>query len=112
MRIGDKASEVIAGRIVGEPKYKEVGAKNSHLCTFGVSIDSEHIRNVQAWFEQADACANLHKGDRVIVAGTLTSNEYEGKTYWNLNAECVCKSFSPATSVDDMETLSNNDIPF
>ncbi len=54
----------------------------------------------QAWHDVARAASGIRKGDTVLCAGRMETNEYEGKTYKNLIVEFFCKM--PSASVQEM----------
>lgn len=120
---GDGLSRLVSGRLIKDAVHKTVGAKSCDLTKLAVAYNNDRndpngIINVTAWFELAARCAGLKKGDRVIVTGDLKSSESNGKTYWELEADCI--TVSPNNRVvmqdeapeDGFTDVQDDDLPF
>lgn len=86
---GEGMARVVTGKLIKNAKYQKVGEKQYPKTEIAIAFgkgDNEII-NAAFWYESAIAAAKLVKNDRVLVAGNLTSREYEGKTYWTLDAD-------------------------
>lgn len=106
---------LIAGRLIKDAAYSQVGAKKTPLTKLSVSCSKENIVNVDVWTELARATMDLKKGDRILVAGELSSREYNGKTYWTLTADYVGQPLKPVdveVKADDFKDIQSDDIPF
>ena len=89
MLIKLKSGMTIAAGKASEPKYKEVGDKETPLCEFGVAAakttdefgaDKTVWVNCKAWRDEAKlAQASIHKGDIVLVLGVTASRSWEGR---------------------------------
>lgn len=117
---GDGYQRLVSGRLIKNAEHKNVGAKNCDLTKFAVAYGNgqNEIINVTAWFELAAHTAHLKKGDRIIVTGELKASEYNGKTYWELEADCITVTPSGAVdtrdeiATDGFTDVSSDDIPF
>lgn len=115
---GEGKSRIVTGRVIKDAEYRIAGSKGTPLTTFAVSYDREAtdggILNITCFNRLADAGKVIKKGDQVLVAGALDSNEYNGKTYWKLIADYL--SITYYAHVDDDKpdgwNLSKEDIPF
>ena len=86
---GEGTARVVTGKLIKNAKYQKVGEKKYPKTEIAIAFgkgDNEII-NAAFWYESATAAAKLVKNDRVLVAGNLTSRDYEGKTYWTLDAD-------------------------
>jgi single-strand DNA-binding protein len=102
-------STTIIGRLVADPDIKFTNAGNA-VVNFSVAVnrkrgEDEYVSyfDCTAWGTLAQGIADsLHKGDRVIVNGSLTQDRYEkdGKTLGKviLNAEAVGPELRFATA--------------
>lgn len=116
-------SRLVAGRLVSDAKYTEVGDKKTPKCTLGVAwgpkeAEGGGITNVVAWGTLAKECKRGRKGDHAIAGGQTESHEYNGRTYNNLRADfalVVCAAdYAQDTLLDGFtETEVNEDeLPF
>lgn len=106
---------LVAGRLIKDATYSLVGAKHTPLTKLTLSYSKEGLMNVDVWSELAIATQDLKKGDRIFVAGTLNSREYNGKTYWTLTADYVGQPLKPVdveVKADDFEDIQTSDVPF
>lgn len=117
---GDGYARLVSGRLIKNAEHKNVGAKNCDLTKFAVAYGNgqNEIINVTAWFELAAHTAHLKKGDRIIATGELKSSEYNGKLYWELEADCIIVTPSGAVVMQDeiltegFTDINPADIPF
>ena len=62
----------------------------------GVDKEETQWHNVQAWGKLGEICRRiLHKGDKVLVEGSLEYHEYEGKQYARVKLREMKKLSSP-----------------
>lgn len=117
---GDGYARLVSGRLIKNAEHKNVGAKNCDLTKFAIAYGNgqNEIINVTAWFELAVHTAHLKKGDRIIATGELKSSEYNGKLYWELEADCITVTPSGAVAMQDeiptegFTDINSDDIPF
>ena len=140
-------SFIVCGYVARDSELKTAGEKNSSLCKWSVKVGEKIIKseekgeekgdkkeqkepiwvNCQAWHNTARVASAIKKGDTVLCVGKLETNEYEGKTYKNLNCEFISimnrvqENQPPAnqnsgTNVDPYaeyeEILGDGDVPF
>ena len=120
---GDGFYRLFSGRLIKDAEHKRVGPKNSHLTKLAVAYGSDAgaIINVTAWNELAAHTANLKKNDRVMATGVIKSNDYNGRKYWELEADCITVSPNgtvvmsdevPSETLDGFQDVIGDDIPF
>lgn len=89
-------NRIVTGRVTRDAEVKIVGDKQTPKCAFGVAAakngEDTIFANVVAWRDKAEAAAILKKGDYVAVFGTEKSREYNGKTYYDLEADVIIPS--------------------
>lgn len=89
-------NRIVTGRVTRDAEIKLVGEKQTARCAFGVAAakngEDTIFANVVAWRDKAEAAAILKKGDYVAVFGTEKSREYNGKTYYDLEADVIIPS--------------------
>lgn len=89
-------NRIVTGRVTRDAEIKLVGEKQTPKCAFGVAAakngEDTIFANVVAWRDKAEAAAILKKGDYVAVFGTEKSREYNGKTYYDLEADVIIPS--------------------
>ena len=114
MIIFQKGNTIASGRLVKDARFRTAGAKHYHFCDFSIPAaettgdDGQKKTtwvNVSCSFELADKARNLHKGDRVLVCGTMSTRSYvkDGveKTATELQADFLA-ILDKARSVDDL----------
>jgi len=89
MLIKLKSGMTIAAGKATEPKYKEVGDKETPLCEFGIAAaktkdefgaDKTVWLNCKVWRDKAVlASQQIHKGDTVAVLGVTKAREWTGR---------------------------------
>lgn len=88
-------SATVAGNLGKDAEVRQAGGQN--VCSFNIASSSkvkgEDVTTwvrAQLWGKRGDSLAQyLTKGQSVCAAGTLTTREYEGKTYLELNVSDV-----------------------
>lgn len=89
-------NRIVTGKITRDAEIKLVGEKQTARCTFGVAAanygEDTVFANIVAWRDKAEAAAILKKGDYVAVFGKEKSREYNGKTYYDLEADVIIPS--------------------
>lgn len=83
---------LVVGKATRDAELKHVGAKESAVCSFSLSLGKRQdtttiFANCKAWHGLATYSENIQKGDTVAVIGKTESREYNGKTYTDLVAE-------------------------
>jgi single-stranded DNA-binding protein len=89
MLIKLKSGATIAAGKATEPKYKEVGDKETPLGEFGIAaaktkdeygVDKTVWINCKCWRDEAKlAQDSVHKGDVVLILGVTASRSWEGR---------------------------------
>jgi single-stranded DNA-binding protein len=89
-------NRIVTGKVTRDAEIKLVGEKQTARCTFGVAAanygEDTVFANIVAWRDKAEAAAILKKGDYVAVFGKEKSREYNGKTYYDLEADVIIPS--------------------
>lgn len=116
---GEGKNRIYSGRVIKDAEYRIAGSKGTPLTTFAVSFDRDAtdggIINVTCFNKLAESGKGIKKGDAVLVAGSLDSSEYNGKTYWKLIADYISCTGVPAAAPAQPEAwseLKTEDIPF
>ena len=116
---GEGMNRIFTGRLIKNAKYQTVGEKKYPKTELALAFGKEanEIITVALWYESATQAAGLKKNDRVLVGGVLSSREYEGKTYWTLDADFF--TVQPHKTEDQllaemaaMPEVDPKDIPF
>ena len=116
MLIKLKSGMTIAAGKASEPKYKEVGDKETPLCEFGIAAaktkdefgaDKTVWVNCKAWRDEAKlAQASIHKGDIVLVLGVTVPRSWQGNDGMQHTREETTVDFL-AVQPSSMETLDD-----
>lgn len=114
---GRNGSMIVAGRLIKDPETKKVGAKGWCKTTLVIAESKEEpLITAVAWYELGDECAKFRKGDRVLVAGTMQSREYNGKTYEDLALDFAIKQSTgqqvAEPAADAFSDITEDDCPF
>jgi len=114
---GRNGSMIVAGRLIKDPETKKVGSKGWCKTTLVIAETREEpLITAVAWYELGDECAKFRKGDRVLVAGTMQSREYNGKTYEDLGLDFALKMSigqqTAAPAADAFSDITEDDCPF
>lgn len=110
---------VYAGKLIRNAELKEVGEKKFKKTQFTLNVGKDQdLVTCVAWFEMADETADLKKGDRVMVVGTMNSREFNGKTFRDVDVQFVVRHNAvPVTQpkadiMDGFKDIQSEDIPF
>lgn len=87
---------IIAGNVGKDAEFKTTQS-GTELCSFNVAAETgfgdnkqTHWVQVTNWGKGSQGLANiLRKGSKVTACGEITTREYEGKTYLQMNADKV-----------------------
>lgn len=115
---GKNGSMILAGRLIKDPETKKVGNKGWCKTTMVIADQREEpLVTAVAWYELGEECARFRKGDRVLVAGTMQSREYNGKTYEDLALDFALKQSLGVTAAegaaaDEFSDVTADDCPF
>ena len=120
---GSGNSRIIFGKVIKDAEQSTFGAKNYPKTRFTVAVSSDKndkngLLSCNALFEMAKNCAQIRKGDQVLVGGALES--YEGKDgtkRYSLNVEFAMKSLTAVDVPNDpelegFETIESEELPF
>jgi|GEM_PF-1237514 len=61
--------------------------------------------NLNGWRQNYAAVRNIRKGDSILAVGRFKKREYNGKDYYDLDADFVCKCGAGLTGGDGMGEL-------
>lgn len=88
-------SITIAGNVGKDAELRQTNSGDA-VCSFNVAVTDRRNKDQTYWFtctlwgKRAQAlCQYLTKGQKLTVQGDLTTREYEGKTYLQINASDV-----------------------
>ena len=93
----------IMGRLTAEPELKFTHTNGLAVCTFHLAVDRPYRKDeeketdffrVVAWRGIAEfVCKYFHKGDPLLLTGTLRNNKYtlEGETQPRITTEIIAK---------------------
>ena len=92
MQVASKGGVIVAGRATRDAESAYVGKNDTLRTKFSMAIGKDadgntQYANVVAWRGLAEYARGIAKGTSVIVAGTLESRDYNGKTYTDLVAD-------------------------
>jgi len=126
-------SVIVCGRLSGDVEVKQVGENNKTLAKWGMAVGERQNAdgqketvwaNCQAWHNVARAAQGGKKGDVALCVGRIVTNDYQGKTYKNLNCEFVSfmsnapaqpavqKPQLPEEIMDAADLISDDGVPF
>ena len=123
-------SVIVAGACGRDAEIKYIGERQTPKATVSVAVgkrkdgDGDNLTiwaNVVAWRGLADVLAGARKGDAILAIGRVSTREYNGKTYSDLNADFVSiasiaqQAQQPAPQGDPMagfEEVEDNELPF
>lgn len=123
-------SVIVAGTCGRDGEYKLIGEKQTPKATVSVAVGKREDANgekttvwanVVAWRGLADVLAGARKGDAILAIGRVSTREYNGKTYSDLNADFVSiasiaqQAQQPAPQGDPMtglEEVEDDELPF
>ena len=85
---------LITGKLIKDAEYRTVGQNRIEQTRFAVSTGKDDpLVSCTAWRTMAKSCAELKKGARVFVTGTISKREYNGKTYEDLTVDFLARQF-------------------
>ena len=123
-------SVIVAGTCGRDGEYKLIGEKQTPKAKVSVAVGKREDANgekttvwanVVAWRGLADVLAGARKGDAILAIGRVSTREYNGKTYSDLNADFVSiasiaqQAQQPAPQGDPMtglEEVEDDELPF
>ena len=123
-------SVIVAGTCGCDGEYKLIGEKQTPKAKVSVAVGKREDANgekttvwanVVAWRGLADVLAGARKGDAILAIGRVSTREYNGKTYSDLNADFVSiasiaqQAQQPAPQGDPMtglEEVEDDELPF
>lgn len=123
-------SVIVAGTCGRDGECKLIGEKQTPKATVSVAVGKREDANgekttvwanVVAWRGLADVLAGARKGDAILAIGRVSTREYNGKTYSDLNADFVSiasiaqQAQQPAPQGDPMtglEEVEDDELPF
>ena len=126
-------SVIVAGACGRDAEIKYIGERQTPKATVSVAVgkrkdgDGDNLTiwaNVVAWRGLADVLAGARKGDAILAIGRVSTREYNGKTYSDLNADFVSiasiaqqakQAQQPAPQGDPMtglEEVEDDELPF
>lgn len=119
MLIKDKdGNAIIAGHLTKDVSIDEIQKKDGSGSWKKASLSvawkrDEFPMKVDVMFERADKCYGYQKGDYVIAAGTISSREYQGKTYTSMTADYVSKEHAPELVMEEKHVAKDDkEFPF
>ena len=92
---------VIEGRLTREPDMRKAGETDIAVLSVAYSlnykkdgewVDKSGFVDVKAWKYLADKCADLHKGDPVIITGKLDFESWQTKDHENRSKVIITAS--------------------
>lgn len=92
MQISNGRNALVSGTMCKNLDYGCVGKEQTPRCKFSVYLGkgedgNGRYANCVAWRRLAEYASTAQDGDAVLVAGTISEHEYQGKTYKTLNAD-------------------------
>ena len=123
-------SVIVAGTCGRDGECKLIGEKQTPKATVSVAVGKREDANgekttvwanVVAWRGLADVLAGARKGDAILAIGRVSTRQYNGKTYSDLNADFVSiasiaqQAQQPAPQGDPMtglEEVEDDELPF
>ena len=93
----DKTTPVylMQGNTTRDAEDKPVNGKDHAVVGVAASEDAAGNTiyvNLNGWRKEYDAVRAIRKGDSILAVGRLKKREYNGKSYYDLDADFVCKS--------------------
>lgn len=86
---------LVSGNAVRDGEAPPVGSKRPSKVTIAAQNkeDGETIFiSINGWRDRAADVMAVRKGDSVLCIGPLTTNEYNGKSYVNVDADFIIRS--------------------
>ena len=105
---------VLVGNLTKDPECKEVGEKNTPICSFSIAVNNTRSKdevlfmNVAVWGKSAENCQKyLQKGSSVLVEGRIRQAKMENGSYWT---EVVAETVQFLGRTKGTETTEANEI--
>lgn len=95
---------LLQGTATRDGEVSDVGDKPHAKVSIaaGETADGDTIFvTLNGWRDMAGQVAFIRKRDSVLAIGRFTKREYNGKTYYNLDADFVCVSGAGINAVSD-----------
>lgn len=107
-----KASDVymVCGSAGRDAEDKPVGGKPHAVVSLPVKEKQDGTTmwiNLNGWRNQYTAVAGIRKGDGVLAIGTLREREYNGRTYYDLDADFVAVSRLGGSADENRSALAD-----
>lgn len=86
---------LMQGNTTRDAEDKPVNGKDHAVVGVAASEDSAGHAiyvNLNGWRQQYETVLSIRKGDSILAVGRLKKREYNGKDYYDLDADFVCKS--------------------
>lgn len=116
---GEGMNRIYTGRLIKNAKFQTVGEKKYPKTELALAFgkESNEIITVALWYESATQSAGLKKNDHILVGGVLSNREYEGKTYWTLDADFFAVQSDKPSEIKEADMaaftdVKTEDIPF
>lgn len=89
----------LTGTVSRDPEYKETKSGKTKV-RFSIAYGKKKYMNCEVWEDRAasDIAARLEKGDTILVAGTHSSWERDGKQYEVLDLELILPMSLPVAA--------------
>ena len=108
---------MVTGYLGKNAESRTVGEKNSTLTTFGIKVGDREVNgekqpiwvNCQCWHDLARFAANLKKFDRVLIFGTIKTDEYTDKNTGEVKTsnKLECEIIIPQPKADGVTQIAN-----
>lgn len=92
---------LLQGNATRDAESKPVNGKEHTVVGIAASENKEGktvFVNLNGWRKTAAAVGTVRKGDSVLAVGALKSRDYNGQTYYDLDADFVVKSGAGCSS--------------
>ena len=115
---------MLSGRLTREPEFKAVGSKMTALAKLSIAVDNSFQKNgewvneayyfdVECWGKAADKAQDLHKGDPVIIDGSLKYHSWNDENMQKKSAVSIVayKFHHLSKSNDRIDGIPTADVP-
>lgn len=110
---GDYGTAIVAGRLVKPAEQKKV--KDYDITKLAVSTGKDApVVTCTLWNDMALGYAGLKKNARVLVCGTLSARDFNGKVYYDMNVDYISvqDEIKLEPVADPFASLSTEAVPF
>ena len=113
---GDNDSAIVTGRVIRNAECKEV--KGYKITKIPVSTGKDApVITCTLWGDMALGYSGLPKNSHILASGTVSSHEFNGKRYLELNVDYIsvqdAVKLAPVKEEDPFATLSSEaELPF